>query len=69
MLSFFVYRMPLQEAIDTYSYFITEADKLNLAYITLLRYHPFLDFEYDGTSARNLLRFQMLTNTMSSPQV
>lgn len=56
--------MPLQEAIDTYSYFITEADKLNLSYITLLRYHPFLDFEYDGTSARNQVpRFRILTNT------
>ena len=41
--------MPLQETLDTYSYFITEADKLNLAYFTLVRYHPSQDGEYDGT--------------------
>ncbi|KAF5311037.1 hypothetical protein D9619_008127 [Psilocybe cf. subviscida] len=40
--------MPLQEALNTYSYFITEADKLNLAYFALLRYHPFFDIEIDG---------------------
>ena len=51
MLNFYVYRMPLQETLDTFSYFITEADKLNLAYITLLRYHPFLDAEINGTTA------------------
>ena len=41
--------MPLQETLDTYSYFITEADKLNLAYFTLVRYQPSLDVEFDGT--------------------
>jgi len=40
--------MPLQETLDTYSYFITEADKLNLAYFTLVRYTPAFDAEYDG---------------------
>lgn len=40
--------MPLQETIETYSYFITEADKLNLAYFALVRYHPAFDVEYDG---------------------
>ncbi|KAF8966607.1 hypothetical protein BDZ97DRAFT_1657479 [Flammula alnicola] len=40
--------MPLQETLDTYSYFITEADKLNLAYIALVRYHPYFDIEIDG---------------------
>ena len=44
--------MPLQETLDTYSYFITEADKLNLAYFTLVRYHPSQDGEYDGTYSR-----------------
>jgi hypothetical protein len=48
-LSFPLYRMSLQETLDTYSYFITEADKLNLAYITLVRYHPSSDVEFDGT--------------------
>jgi 2,4-dienoyl-CoA reductase-like NADH-dependent reductase (Old Yellow Enzyme family) len=40
--------MPLQDTLDTYSYFITEADKLNLAYFTLVRYHPSFDVEFDG---------------------
>jgi len=40
--------MPLQESLATYSYFITEADKLNLAYFTLVRYHPSFDVEFDG---------------------
>jgi len=40
--------MPLLETLDTYRYFITEADKLNLSYITLVRYVPHMDFEIDG---------------------
>ncbi|KAJ7778403.1 hypothetical protein B0H16DRAFT_886102 [Mycena metata] len=40
--------MPLQETIDTFSYFISEADKLNLSYITLFRYIPRLDPIIDG---------------------
>lgn len=34
--------MPLQETVETYSYFISEADKLNVSYITLARYVPYL---------------------------
>jgi 2,4-dienoyl-CoA reductase-like NADH-dependent reductase (Old Yellow Enzyme family) len=30
--------MPLQETLDTFRYFISEADKLGLAYISLVRY-------------------------------
>jgi hypothetical protein len=41
--------MPLQETLDTYSHFITEADNLNLAYFPLVRYYPSQDGEYDGT--------------------
>jgi hypothetical protein len=41
--------MPLQETLDTFNYFITEADKLKLAYITLVRYTVSTDVEYDGT--------------------
>jgi 2,4-dienoyl-CoA reductase-like NADH-dependent reductase (Old Yellow Enzyme family) len=41
--------MPLPETIEGYTYFITEADKLNLSYIVLARYIEFLDFEIDGT--------------------
>ncbi|KAK7045297.1 Oxidored-FMN domain-containing protein [Favolaschia claudopus] len=40
--------MPLQETIDTFGYLLTEADKLSLAYVTLSRYNPFLDIEFDG---------------------
>ncbi|KAF8958004.1 flavoprotein NADH-dependent oxidoreductase [Flammula alnicola] len=40
--------MPLQDTLDTYSYFITEADKLNLSYIVLVRYSKTFDAEYDG---------------------
>lgn len=42
--------MPFQETLDTYSYFIVEADKLNLSYITLLRdtAHANSEIEIDG---------------------
>ncbi|EGO00745.1 hypothetical protein SERLA73DRAFT_178654 [Serpula lacrymans var. lacrymans S7.3] len=40
--------MPLQETLDTFRYFITEADKLDLAYISLVRYTPGRDVMYDG---------------------
>ncbi|PPQ86647.1 hypothetical protein CVT25_006831 [Psilocybe cyanescens] len=42
--------MPLQETLDTFSYFITEADKLGLSYITLVQYHPYFDVVFDGVS-------------------
>ncbi|KAJ7139517.1 hypothetical protein C8R44DRAFT_605891 [Mycena epipterygia] len=35
--------MPLPETIETYTYFLSEADKLGLSYIVLARYIPFLD--------------------------
>ncbi|KAJ7626922.1 flavoprotein NADH-dependent oxidoreductase [Roridomyces roridus] len=40
--------MPLQETLDTYEYLLREADKLNLAYVCLARYSPWLDVEFDG---------------------
>ncbi|KAF8968284.1 flavoprotein NADH-dependent oxidoreductase [Flammula alnicola] len=40
--------MPLQDTLDTYSYFITEAEKLNLSYFVLVRYSKAFDIEYDG---------------------
>ncbi|KIK54938.1 hypothetical protein GYMLUDRAFT_176401 [Collybiopsis luxurians FD-317 M1] len=40
--------MPLQETIETYTYFIAEADKLGLAYIVLQRYLDFFDPVIDG---------------------
>jgi 2,4-dienoyl-CoA reductase-like NADH-dependent reductase (Old Yellow Enzyme family) len=38
--------MPLPETVETYNYFITEAEKLDLAYIVLVRYGG--DLEIDG---------------------
>jgi hypothetical protein len=43
-----LFSMPLQETLDTYRYFISEADKLNLSYITLVRYIAHADVEIDG---------------------
>ena len=40
--------MPLPETVETYKYFITEAEKLDLAYITLVRYASASDVEIDG---------------------
>lgn len=40
--------MPLEETLETYRYFLTEASKLPLSYITLMRYSPYLDAEFDG---------------------
>ncbi|KAJ7139514.1 hypothetical protein C8R44DRAFT_939379 [Mycena epipterygia] len=40
--------MSLAETIETFTYFIGEADKLGLAYIMLARYLPVLDIELDG---------------------
>ncbi|KAE9400767.1 FMN-linked oxidoreductase [Gymnopus androsaceus JB14] len=40
--------MPLEETIETYSYFISEADKLEIAYIDLVRYADMLDPVIDG---------------------
>ncbi|KAF9568768.1 FMN-linked oxidoreductase [Agrocybe pediades] len=42
--------MPLQETIETFSYLITELDKLNIGYICLLRYLPFMDPAFDGVN-------------------
>lgn len=41
-------RMPLDETIETYSYFLKEAEKLNLAYFCFLRYLDALDVLIDG---------------------
>jgi hypothetical protein len=40
--------MPLQETLDTFSYYISEADKLNIAFIELVRYSKNFDIEIDG---------------------
>ncbi|KAE9390771.1 flavo protein NADH-dependent oxidoreductase [Gymnopus androsaceus JB14] len=40
--------MPLDETLETYSYFISEADKLGIVYIDLVRYSDALDPILDG---------------------
>ncbi|KAJ3980732.1 hypothetical protein F5890DRAFT_1419027 [Lentinula detonsa] len=40
--------MPLEETIETFTHFITEADKLGIAYIDLVRYVDQLDPVFDG---------------------
>jgi hypothetical protein len=45
-------RMPLQETIDTYQYFISQADNLDLGYICLVRYIPAIDPIIDGMTNR-----------------
>ncbi|KIY73305.1 FMN-linked oxidoreductase [Cylindrobasidium torrendii FP15055 ss-10] len=40
--------MPLEETKETYSHFITEADKMKLGYICLVRYAKALDQTVDG---------------------
>ncbi len=47
--------MPLQETLDAFSYFISEADKLGLSYIVLVRYTEVLDPIIDGASKSTLL--------------
>ncbi len=49
----------MQETLDTFSYFINEADKLGLAYITLVRYSEAFDPVFDGAS----LKFQLFLDT------
>ncbi|KAJ7746772.1 hypothetical protein DFH07DRAFT_832281 [Mycena maculata] len=44
--------MPLQETLDTFGYLLREINKLGLSYVTLVRYNPWLDPEYDGLSAK-----------------
>ncbi|KZP02674.1 FMN-linked oxidoreductase [Athelia psychrophila] len=41
--------MPLKETLETFTHFIQQADKLNLAYICLLRYMELFDVKTDGT--------------------
>jgi len=40
--------MPLEETIETYSYFLTEADKLGIVYVDLVRYGDGFDPVIDG---------------------
>lgn len=49
--------MPLQENIDTYQYFISHADALDLGYICLLRYVPERDPKIDGMAVIHIAPF------------
>ncbi|KAF8903313.1 hypothetical protein CPB84DRAFT_1845856 [Gymnopilus junonius] len=40
--------MPLQDTLDTFSYFLSEADKLRLSYIVISRHNPKFDTVIDG---------------------
>lgn len=40
--------MPLEETLATFTYFIQQADKLNLAYFCLFRYGEYSDVKIDG---------------------
>jgi 2,4-dienoyl-CoA reductase-like NADH-dependent reductase (Old Yellow Enzyme family) len=40
--------MPIQETLDTFTYLITEIDKLKIAYIALVRYSEAFDAPIDG---------------------
>jgi hypothetical protein len=42
--------MPLQETLDTFTYFLSEIDKLKPSFVTLVRYSKSFDVEYDGKS-------------------
>ncbi|KAJ7090403.1 hypothetical protein B0H15DRAFT_838503 [Mycena belliarum] len=40
--------MPLQDTVDTFGYLLREISTLGLAYVTLMRYTPMTDPEFDG---------------------
>jgi hypothetical protein len=40
--------MSLSDTVETYKYFITEVEKLDLSYITLVRYGASFDVKFDG---------------------
>ena len=44
-----LFSMSVEETIETFSYLITEADKLKLSYIVLVRYLEHSDPVIDGT--------------------
>lgn len=57
--------MPLDETIDTFSYFVKEADKLDLAYICFLRYLELFDVVIDGRFLSSVNQVYYLTRTIS----
>lgn len=61
----FLYRMSLKETVDTFSYFISEADKLGLAYIVLVRYTEMSDPVFDGSFRFIYRRFTIAVLTLT----
>jgi len=47
--------MPLDETIETFSYFISEIDKLGIAYINITRFVPDTDPEFDGSAEHEVI--------------
>lgn len=43
-----VFRMPIKDTLETFGYFIKEADKLGIAYIILVRYDASQAPVFDG---------------------
>ena len=59
--------MPLSETVETYKYFITEAEKLDLAYIVLVRYARSADVEIDGRCLSHSFPIKAGTNLLVFP--
>lgn len=51
--------MSLQDTLDTFGYFITEANNLKLAYITLSRYSTAFAPVFDGEVTDHIAEFQL----------
>ena len=45
-----ILQMPLQDTIDTFTYYIEHISKLSVAYIQLVNYSAAFDLEMDGKS-------------------
>ncbi|KAJ7879080.1 hypothetical protein B0H14DRAFT_2710482 [Mycena olivaceomarginata] len=48
------------DIIDTFGYLLREANKLNLAYVTLMKYSAFLDPEYDGDGKKRATQHDVI---------
>ena len=57
--------MPLPETVETYKYFITEAEKLDLSYIVLVRYARSSDVEIDGQCLSHSFPMKAGTNLLA----
>ncbi|KAF8920852.1 hypothetical protein CPB85DRAFT_1372858 [Mucidula mucida] len=60
--------MPLAETLAQYSYILTEANKLPLAYICLARWSPMFETHYDGTYRKYVTNFPFWLNVAMLPE-